>query len=89
MRSLRGNAFSIVDCLYYEAVGHFRCKRTKEARDLVLQLLSCTPACRQAISFLDMIDDRIATEQLLGVGSTAALSLILCSLVMLALWRRR
>jgi len=82
MTSLHADRFSDRDCLYYLALGNYRLEQLFEARRLLLELLERNPECRQAITLLDVVEDRVRRDGVIGVGLVGA---VLVSAVGIAL----
>mmetsp|Transcript_15918 Transcript_15918/g.31987 ORF Transcript_15918/g.31987 Transcript_15918/m.31987 type:complete len:155 (-) Transcript_15918:252-716(-) len=72
MKGLLEDRFSDRDCLYYMALGYYRLDDVLESRRCLMQLLELAPNCRQAISLLDIVEDKITRDGLIGVGIAGA-----------------
>jgi len=59
MSLLYDERFSDRDCLYYMALGEFRLDNLATSRRYLRQVLEISPNCREAISLLDIVDDKI------------------------------
>lgn len=64
------------DCLYYLAVGHFRCKQYEEAMQMVNRLLRLEPHNQQAASLRKLIEKRVRRDGLIGATMVGGLAFI-------------
>lgn len=66
MQGLLEDRYSDRDCLYYMALGYYRLDDVVQSRKCLQHLLQVAPNCRQAISLLDIVEDKITKDGLIG-----------------------
>lgn len=68
MQGLLEDRYSDKDCLYYMALGHYRLDDVVQSRRCLERLLRVSPNNRQAISLLDIVEDKITKDGVIGIS---------------------
>lgn len=68
MSGLLEDQYSERDCLYYMALGHYRLDDVVQSRKCLDKLLRIAPNCRQAISLMDIVEDKITKDGFIGLS---------------------
>jgi len=68
MQGLLEDRYSDRDCLYYMALGHYRLDDMVQSRKCLEKLLKDSPNNRQAISLLDIVEDKITKDGIIGIS---------------------
>lgn len=74
------------ECLYYLGLGSYKLGNYSDAKKYVDELLRSEPSNGQALSLRALIDDRVKTEGLIGLGIVGG-GLALGAVVLTALFR--
>lgn len=64
------------DCLYYLAVGMFRCKQYEEANQMIRKLLDLEPNNQQAKALKRLIEQEVRKDGIIGATMVGGLALI-------------
>ena len=76
------------ECLYYLALGYFKLGKYKEARRYNETLLKLEEENPQALSLRQLIDERVQSEGLVGMGLVGGIALA-SGLLLSALFSRK
>lgn len=68
MQGLLEDRYSDRDCLYYMALGYYRLDDLVSSRKCLEKLLRVSPNNRQAISLLDIVEDKITKDGIIGIS---------------------
>lgn len=68
MQGLLEDRYSDRDCLYYMALGYYRLDDVVQSRRCLERLLKVAPNNRQAISLLDIVEDKITKDGIIGIS---------------------
>lgn len=68
MQGLLEDRYSERDCLYYMALGYYRLDDVVQSRRCLERLLKLSPNNRQAISLLDIVEDKITKDGIIGIS---------------------
>lgn len=76
MQGLLEDRYAERDCLYYMALGYYRLDDVAASRRCLERLLSIAPNCRQAISLLDVVEDKITKDGVIGISIVSGIAVI-------------
>jgi mitochondrial fission 1 protein len=76
MQGLLEDRYADRDCLYYMALGHYRLDDVVASRRCLERLLAVAPNCRQAISLMDIVEDKITKDGVIGISIVSGIALV-------------
>lgn len=76
MQGLLEDRYADRDCLYYMALGHYRLDDVVSSRKCLDRLLKLAPNCRQAISLMDIVEDKITKDGVIGISIVSGLAVV-------------
>lgn len=76
MQGLLEDRYSDRDCLYYMALGYYRLDDVVSSRKHLDTLLKIAPNCRQAISLMDIVEDKITKDGVIGISIVSGIAVV-------------
>lgn len=76
MQGLLEDRYADRDCLYYMALGYYRLDDVVSSRKCLDRLLKLAPNCRQAISLMDIVEDKITKDGVIGISIVSGLAVV-------------
>eukprot|EP00177_Eucheuma_denticulatum_P001517 GFKZ01002721.1.p1 GENE.GFKZ01002721.1~~GFKZ01002721.1.p1 ORF type:complete len:195 (+),score=23.33 GFKZ01002721.1:147-731(+) len=76
MQGLLEDRYSDRDCLYYMALGYYRLDDVVSSRKCLDKLLKIAPNCRQAISLMDIVEDKITKDGVIGISIVSGIAVV-------------
>lgn len=76
MQGLLEDRYCENDCLYYMAVGYYRLDDVVQSRRALDRLLKVSPNDRRAISLLDIVEDKITKDGVIGISIVSGIAVV-------------
>ncbi|CAN8076187.1 unnamed protein product [Agarophyton chilense] len=76
MQGLLEDRYADRDCLYYMALGYYRLDDVVSSRKCLDKLLKIAPNCRQAISLMDIVEDKITKDGVIGISIVSGIAVV-------------
>ncbi|CDF37738.1 unnamed protein product [Chondrus crispus] len=76
MQGLLEDRYADRDCLYYMALGYYRLEDVVSSRKCLDKLLKIAPNCRQAISLMDIVEDKITKDGVIGISIVSGIAVV-------------
>ncbi|PXF40315.1 Mitochondrial fission 1 protein [Gracilariopsis chorda] len=76
MQGLLEDRYADRDCLYYMALGYYRLDDVVSSRKCLDKLLKLAPNCRQAISLMDIVEDKITKDGVIGISIVSGIAVV-------------